>query len=82
MTGAIMASGEARVKTFLLFLITVAATCIANAQNTSIQPKFEVASLKRAVQCGGRNSIDPGSVAFRGVPLKVVLMEAFKVKME
>ena len=69
-------------KTFLLFLITVPATCIANAQNAPIQPKFEVASVKRADQCGGRNSIDPGSVAFRGVPLKGVLMEAFKVKME
>jgi uncharacterized protein (TIGR03435 family) len=70
------------VKTFLLFLIAVPATCIANAQNAPIQPKFEVASVKRADQCGGPNSIDPGSVAFRGVPLKAVLMEAFKVKME
>ena len=69
-------------KTFLLLVIAVSAACIANSQNAPIQPKFEVASVKRADQCGGRNSIDPGSVAFRGVPLKAVLMEAFKVKME
>jgi uncharacterized protein (TIGR03435 family) len=70
---------NAPVKTFLLFLI---ATCMANAQSAPVQPKFEVASAKRADQCGGRNSIDPGSVAFRGVPLKGVLTEAFKVKMD
>lgn len=70
-------------KTFFLFLVTITATCIADAQNAPIQPKFEVASVRRADQCfGGRNSIDPGSVAFRGVPLKGVLMEAFKAKME
>lgn len=39
-------------------------------------------AVKRADQCGGLNSIDPGSVAFRRVPLKGVLMEAFQVKME
>jgi uncharacterized protein (TIGR03435 family) len=69
-------------KTFLLFLAAVAATSGANAQNAPAQAKFEVASVKRAEQCGGRNSIDPGSVAFRGVPLKGVVMEAFQVKME
>jgi uncharacterized protein (TIGR03435 family) len=45
-------------------------------------PTFEVASVRRTDQCGGGNSIDAGSVALRGVPLKAVLMEAFKVKME
>ena len=69
-------------KTFLLFLITVAATCIANAQNAPIQPKFEVASVKRTDQCGGGRSIDPRSVTLRGVPLKPVLMEAFKVRFD
>ena len=70
-------------KTFLFFLITVPATCIANAQNAPLQPKFEVASVKRTDRCfAGNPSIDPGSVTLRGVPLKVVLMEAFKVKME
>ncbi len=70
------------VKIFLLLLLAVAATCIANAQNAPIQPKFEVASVKRSDQCFGGNSIDPGSVALRGVPLKAVLREAFKVEME
>ena len=70
-------------KTFLLFLITVPATCIANAQDAPIQPKFEVASVKRTDRCfAGNPSIDPGSVTLKGVPLKPVLMEAFKVKMD
>jgi uncharacterized protein (TIGR03435 family) len=38
--------------------------------------------VKRTDRCGGGASIDPGSVALRGVPLKPVLMEAFKVKIE
>lgn len=45
-------------------------------------PKFEVASVKRAERCEFGSSIDPGSVTLRGMPLKPVLMEAFKVKME
>jgi len=64
-------------KTFLLFLI---AADIANAQG---QPKFEVASVKRTERCfTGNSSIDPGSVTLKGLPLKGVLMEAFKVKMD
>ncbi|MDR3701058.1 MAG: TIGR03435 family protein [Candidatus Sulfopaludibacter sp.] len=70
-------------KTFLLFLIAVPATCIENAQDVPIQPKFEVASVKRTDRCfAGNSSIDPGSVTLKGVPLKGVLMEAFQVKME
>ncbi len=69
-------------KTFLLFLTSVPAAWISGAQNAPIQPEFEVASVKRTDQCGGRNSIDPGSIALRGVPLKAVLMEAFQVKTE
>lgn len=68
-------------KTFRIFLL-VLPLALASGQETSAQPKFEVASVKRTEQCGGRNSLDPGSVAFRGVPLKGVLMEAFKVKMD
>lgn len=63
------------------FLVLPAALA-AGSLHISAQPKFEVASVKRTEECGGRNSIDPGSVAFRGVPLKGVLMEAFKVKMD
>src|SRR3954453_9444133 len=64
-------------KTFLLFLI---AANVANAQG---QPKFEVASVKRTERCfTGNSAIDPGSVTLKGLPLKGVLMEAFKVKMD
>ena len=38
-------------------------TCVGNAQNAPIQPRFEVASAKRSDQLLGQNFIDPGSVA-------------------
>jgi uncharacterized protein (TIGR03435 family) len=69
------------VKTFLLFLVAVPVTCITNAQNAPIQPKFEVASVKRTDRCfAGNPTIDPESVILKGVHLKSVLMEAFKVR--
>lgn len=48
----------------------------------SEHPKFETASVKRTETCTFHNSIDPGMVVFYGDPLKVVLMEAFDVKMD
>jgi uncharacterized protein (TIGR03435 family) len=44
------------------------------------QQRFEVASVKRADQCEFRTSLDPGLVTLRGVPLKPVLAQAYKVK--
>ncbi|MGD0500950.1 MAG: TIGR03435 family protein [Bryobacteraceae bacterium] len=52
------------------------------AQNATNQPKFEVASVKRSDCFTGHNSIDPGSVTLKGLPLKAVLREAFKVPMD
>ena len=70
-------------KTFLLALIAIAATNVANAQNAPIAAKFEVASVKRTERCfTGNSSLDPGSVTLKGLPLKGILMEAFKVKMD
>ncbi len=46
------------------------------------QPKFEVASVKRTDQCSLENSVDPGMIKLNGDPLKVVLGEAFKMKMD
>jgi uncharacterized protein (TIGR03435 family) len=66
----------------ILFASLIALSALA-AQNATNQPKFEVASVKRTDRCfGGRSSIDPGSVTLKGVPLKAVLMEGFKVKMD
>jgi uncharacterized protein (TIGR03435 family) len=66
-----------------MFVASFIALSALAAQNATNQPKFEVASVKRADGCfGGRSSIDPGSVTLRGVPLKPVLMEAFNVKIE
>lgn len=63
-------------------LLVLAAAVAAYGQDTSVQPGFEVASVRRTDRCGGGGSIDPGSVVLRGVFLKAVLMEAFQVKME
>src|ERR1017187_1378135 len=52
------------------------------AQNATNQPKFEVASVKRSDCFTGAYSIDPGSVTLKGLPLKAVLREAFKVPMD
>jgi len=46
------------------------------------QPRFEVASVKLADRCSMQNSIDPGMISLNGDPLKVVLQEAFNVKMD
>jgi len=67
------------VKIFFASLIGLSALA---AQNAADQPKFEVASVKRTDQCfAGNTSIDPASVTLKGVPLKAVLMEAFKTPM-
>jgi hypothetical protein len=60
--------------------IAVSAIGALAAQNTPILQKFEVASVKRMDRCEFNTSIDPGSVTLKDVPLKAVLMEAFKVK--
>jgi uncharacterized protein (TIGR03435 family) len=41
--------------------------------------QFEAASVKQASQCTYESVLGPGSVAIKGVPLKSVLMAAFKV---
>jgi len=53
---------------------------LAYAQSLPVEPKFEVASVKRADRCEFNSSIDPASVTLSGVPLKAVLMEAFQVR--
>ena len=64
-----------------VFLIAFPAF-LANAQSATLQPKFEVASVKRAERCQFDTSLDPGALALRGVPLSVVLMQAFQVRMD
>jgi uncharacterized protein (TIGR03435 family) len=46
------------------------------------QPRFEAASVKRTDQCGMGKSIDPSMIRLDGFPLKVVLAEAFNLKMD
>jgi len=57
----------------------VALSAVAIVQAAD-QPKFETASVKRTDRCEFNTSIDPGSIALKGVPLKPVLVEAFKVR--
>jgi uncharacterized protein (TIGR03435 family) len=47
---------------------------------TAGQPAFETASVRRADRCVGKTSVDPAMVTLNGVPLKLVLMSAFKVR--
>jgi len=66
-----------------IFFASLVALSALAAQTSTNQPKFEVASVKRTDRCfAGNPSIDPGSVTLKGVPLKGVLMEAFKVQMD
>jgi uncharacterized protein (TIGR03435 family) len=65
-----------------IFASLIALSALA-AQDATNQLKFEVASVKRTDRCfTGNSSLDPGSVTLKGLPLRAVLMEAFKVKME
>jgi beta-lactamase regulating signal transducer with metallopeptidase domain len=58
------------------------APAVQTGQPPNARPKFEVASVKRSECFTGRSSIDPGSVTLKGLPLKAVLREAFKVPMD
>jgi uncharacterized protein (TIGR03435 family) len=60
--------------------IALSAICAIAAQIAADQPKFEVASVKRTDRGIIKNSLGPGTVTLKGDPLKIVLMEAFKVK--
>jgi len=44
--------------------------------------RFEIASVKRVDRCKMENSMDPGRVSLEGDPLKLVISEAFNVKMD
>jgi uncharacterized protein (TIGR03435 family) len=68
-------------KTFLVSILVLPVAFTASGQSVAAQPKFEVASVKRANTCfEGPRYIGPGSVQLGGLPLKFVLMEAFSVK--
>ncbi|MCU1237674.1 MAG: hypothetical protein JWP63_5641 [Candidatus Solibacter sp.] len=50
------------------------------ATTAADQPKFEVASVKRTERGIIKNFLGPGTVTLKGDPLKIVLMEDFKVR--
>ncbi len=57
-------------------------TLLAAPQAGQGQPRFEVVSVRRAERCALEHSIDGSLVNLNGFPLTVVIMEAFKVKMD
>ena len=60
-------------------LLLIAALAALSAQDL---PKFETASVKR-IECGTiHNTLSPATVSLHGDPLKIVIAEAFKVKLE
>lgn len=61
---------------FRFFALAVFGT-VAFGQST-----FEVASVKRSERCSLSNHIDPERISLVGDPLKVILMEAYSVKMD
>jgi hypothetical protein len=63
----------------LLFLLDAQDS---RAQSLTVPPRFEEVSVKPADRCNMQNSVDPGRIALNGDPLKLVLMEALKVKMD
>jgi uncharacterized protein (TIGR03435 family) len=65
-----------------LLTITLLAICSITALSGADQTKFEVASVKRTNACEFNTSIDSAVLTLNGVPLKVVLMQAFSVKMD
>jgi uncharacterized protein (TIGR03435 family) len=73
-----------RLRNTVLFAVGVGASVpfSGNFLKGADEPAFEVASLKRAERCVMQNSVDPGRVSFNGDPLRVLLAEAFDVKMD
>ncbi len=69
-------------KTVLSASVIAALLSLSPLLRGADQRKFEVASVKRTDKCDAGNSVDPGSVALRGVRLKQVVMEAFAVKID
>jgi uncharacterized protein (TIGR03435 family) len=67
-------------KSFLRSTIVPSAVCVVTSLTAADQPRFEAASVKRMDRGIIHNSLGLGTVTLRGDPLKVILMEAFKVK--
>lgn len=63
--------------------VVVVSGIFATAQSFGAdEPKFETAAVKQAKECALQNTIDPDIVALHGDPLNIVLMEAFKIKVD
>ena len=62
------------------WMILVSAILSITALRAADQPKFEVASVKRTNACEVKTSLDSALVTLDGVPLKLIVGQAFKVR--
>jgi uncharacterized protein (TIGR03435 family) len=69
-------------KVSLSLRIAVPAMFVITSSIGAEQPRFEAASVKPTDRCNVENSVDPGMIRLNGDPLKVILREAFSVKMD
>jgi uncharacterized protein (TIGR03435 family) len=66
-------------KSPLPFAVSLYVTLAAATLYSEDRVQFEVASVKPNAECVIETSVSPGGVALKGVPMKILLMEAFKV---
>jgi uncharacterized protein (TIGR03435 family) len=62
--------------------LTIGILFAAMGWSAADEPKFEVASVKKAARCTLDNSQDPGTLVMKGDPLRIILMKAFDVKID
>jgi uncharacterized protein (TIGR03435 family) len=65
-----------------LFLTVVVFAILGAAPLPAGEPQFEAASVRRTDRCNMENFVDPEMIRLSGDPLKVVLGEAFRVKLD
>ena len=63
-------------------LCFAALLCLGPALFAADPPRFEVASVKAAAECTFRTGLNPGTLTMMGVPLAVVVLEAFQIPRE
>jgi uncharacterized protein (TIGR03435 family) len=64
------------------FTVGLFAICTIAGSLAAQQPRFEAASVKHTDQCGVGKSIDPSMIRLEGFPLRLVLAQAYSVKMD
>jgi uncharacterized protein (TIGR03435 family) len=66
-------------KSPILFAVSLFVTMAAGTLYSEDRVQLEVASVKPNAECAIETSVTLGGVALKGVPMKILLMEAFQV---